>query len=116
MMKFIFIAVCALTWCNSLYSQNSLNPSTGLVYFEFASLDFNKYAELHETVKTDGHFAVETVCIPAKVICVRVLDQRSSAEAFKQLCTLSGLNATEWQAGQQAGAFDNRCQQARTGN
>ncbi|MFM7234261.1 MAG: hypothetical protein ACKOZM_06690, partial [Flavobacteriales bacterium] len=89
------------------------------IYFEYPSIDFNKYAELHEAVKADGSFIIETVCIPAKVMCVKlsngILDT-SSAEAFKQLAALVGLSAIEWAPGQQPGAFDNRCLQARSGN
>ena len=116
MNRFILLTLCALSWCTFSHAQNSVNTNSERYYFEFASLDFNSYAELHETVKVDGHFVIETACIPAKVVCIKTLDRSSSAEAFKQLATLSGLTAIEWNQGGQEAAFDTRCQQARTGN
>jgi hypothetical protein len=104
--------------CGSLFSfgQSIPQPASQLAYFEFASLDFNKYAELHEAVKADGNFLIETACIPAKVISVKKVNVNSNFEAFKQLASLSGLSATEWLQGQQQNAFDQRCLNARTGN
>jgi hypothetical protein len=116
MNKIVFLTLCALSWCTFSHAQTSVNPPSERFYFEFATLDFNAYAELHETIKADGHFIIETACIPAKVICVKTLDRSSNAEAFKQLATLTGLSAVEWNQGRNASAFDTRCQQARTGN
>ena len=119
MKRFILLALCGFTWAVQSCAQSSLPPAPERLYFEYASLDFNKYAELHETVKADGNFIIETACIPAKVMCVKLAQgnpDAASAEAFKQLASLVGLTAIEWTQGQQAGAFDNRCMQARTGN
>jgi len=116
MNRIILLTLCALSWCTFSYAQTSVNPHSERYYFEFATLDFNAYAELHETVKADGHFVIETACIPAKVMCIKTLNRTSTAEAFKQLATLSGLTAIEWSQGRNSGAFDARCQQARTGN
>ena len=98
------------------FAQSTPSSIDERLYFEFVSLDFEKYAELHETVKADGNYSIETVCIPAKVICVKATNAQASNAGFKQLATLVGLNATEWQQGQQVNAFDQRCMNARTGN
>jgi len=109
--------VSILIGCAASFAQANVNnqPSERL-YFEFATLDFNKYAELHESVKADGNFTIDTACIPARVICVKKMTTTASAEAFKQLATLSELIAVEWPAGQVPNAFDQRCLDARSGN
>jgi len=116
MNKVILLAFCALFGCFSSFAQATTSSSNERIYFEFETLDFDKYAELHETIKADGNYIIETACIPAKVICVKKLNTTSSANGFKQLATLSGLSATEWLQGGQANAFDQRCLDARTGN
>ena len=116
MNKVILFTACALLGCISSFAQSATINQTDRIYFEFASFDFNKYAELHETVKADGNFIIETACIPAKVICVKKMNANSNVQAFKQLATLSGLNATEWLQGQEVNAFDQRCLDARAGN
>jgi hypothetical protein len=116
MIKTIFITVCALCMSALSFAQSTPSSIDERLYFEFVSLDFEKYAELHETVKADGNYSIETVCIPAKVICVKATNAQASNAGFKQLATLVGLNATEWQQGQQVNAFDQRCMNARTGN
>jgi hypothetical protein len=116
MNKFILLTACALFGAFSSYAQSPANTVDERIYFEFATLDFNKYAELHETVKADGNFLIETACIPAKVICVKKVNATANAMGFKQLATLSGLTATEWLQGLQGNAFDQRCLDARTGN
>jgi hypothetical protein len=108
--------VCALFLSAFSFSQSAPTSSAEHLYFEFATLDFNKYAELHEAVKADGNYLIETACIPAKVICVKKLSNNASTNGFKQLATLTGLTATEWFQGQQSNAFDQRCLNARTGN
>jgi hypothetical protein len=84
------------------------------MFFEFATLDFNKYAELHESVKADGNYIVETVCIPAKVICVKRVSANASPSGFKQLAALTGLTAVDSEQSMQL--FEQRCMNARTGN
>jgi hypothetical protein len=116
MNKISLITACALFWGMNAFAQTATPEQAEHIFFEFATLDFNKYAELHETVKADGNFLIETACIPAKVICVKKLNANSDAQAFKQLATLSGLDALEWPQGQQVNAFDQRCLDARTGN
>ena len=105
-----------MLFCTTISAQTSASNTEERIYFEFATLDFNKYAELHEAVKADGNYLIETACIPAKVICVKKLNNNAAANGFKQLATLSGLSATEWLQGQQSNAFDQRCLNARTGN
>lgn len=116
MIKTVFITVCTLCWSALSFAQSTPSTTDERLYFEFVSLDFNKYAELHETVKADGNYTIETVCIPAKVICIKATNTQATAAGFKQLSTLVGLNATEWLQGQQINAFDQRCMNARTGN
>jgi hypothetical protein len=116
MNKIILIVACILYGCISSFAQATTAPSQERIYFEFTTLDFNKYVELHETIKADGNYIIETACIPAKVICVKKLNATSSSGGFKQLATLTGLTATEWLQGQQTNAFDQRCLDARTGN
>lgn len=113
--------ITSLTFCAFLLSilssaQTPTAETDGLIYFEFTELDFNKYAELYESVKADGHYVIETACIPANVICVKSLDTPYSSIRFKQLADLVGLDAREWLLDQPAKAFDNRCKNARTGN
>ena len=119
MNRFILLAICALAYSAPSFCQTSVNNPSERLYFEYPSLDFNKYAELHETVKANGVFSIETACIPAKVMCVKLVQgpaDVSAVDAFKQLAMLVGLTAIEWPQGQQDGVFDNRCLQARTGN
>ena len=116
MNKIILLTTCALLGGIDAFAQSTASEQTERIYFEFVTIDFNKYAELHETVNTDGNFLIETACIPAKVICVKKLNANSDAQAFKQLATFSGLVALEWPQGQQVNAFDQRCLDARTGN
>jgi hypothetical protein len=112
----IVLTVCALSWSALSFAQSTAPSSIERLYFEFVSLDFDKYAELQETVKADGNYSIETACIPARVICVKATSNQASAAGFKQLATLINLNATEWLQGQEVNAFDQRCLNARTGN
>lgn len=116
MIKTLLFTCSVILWSISSSAQTSIISPSERIYFEFASLDFDKYAELHESVKADGNFLIETACIPAKVICVKKLNNNVDANGFKQLATLTGLTATEWLQGQQMNAFDQRCLNARTGN
>lgn len=117
MKNLMLLCACFFLSGMACFAQlNANNQSTERLYFEFPTLDFNKYAELHETVKADGNFLIETACIPARVICVKKLSANSSTEAFKQLASLSALTAVEWQGGQVTNAFDQRCLDARSGN
>ena len=116
MSKIILLASCALFGCLSSFAQTTTTPAQERIYFEFATFDFDKYAELSETIKADGNYVIETACIPAKVLCVKKLNPNSNSAGFKQLATLIGLSATEWLQGQEANAFDQRCLDARTGN
>jgi hypothetical protein len=116
MNKIILLTACALFWGQMSFAQSIPTGQTELFFFEFATLDFNKYAELHETVKADGNYFIETVCIPAKVICVKKVTANASSDGFKQLASLTGLTAANWPQGAQPNAFDQRCLDARTGN
>lgn len=87
------------------------------MYFECSDLDFNKYSALHENVKADGHFIIETACIPAHVLCVTTTaNNQSTAEAFKQLATLSGIQSIVERQQYTRADFDKRCSAARIGN
>ena len=116
MIKSFLLSACAVIWCISSFAQTATSPSQERIYFEFTALDFDKYVELHEAIKADGNYLIETACIPAKVICVKKLNSTSNSDGFKQLATLTGLSAIEWVEGQQANAFNQRCLDARTGN
>lgn len=114
MNKVILLTTCALIWGSLSLAQTASSAASDRLFFEFATLDFNKYAELHETVKADGNYTIETVCIPAKVICVKKVNANSSISGFKQLATLTGLSAIE--SPQSMQAFEERCLDARTRN
>lgn len=116
MKKFIVLTFCLIFSSTISIAQVAVNDSESPIYFEFSELDFTKYAELHESVKSDGHFRIETVCIPAKVLCLQILDNRSTPEGFKQLAFLVGLVASELVQENPSQAFETRCQIARTGN
>lgn len=116
MSKFIVLAACILLGHATAFSQAHTQAANNRLYFEFTALDFDKYAELVETVKSDGNFTIETACIPAKVICVKTIVHTATANGFKQLASLTGLTAAEWPQGKEPNAFDQRCLNARSGN
>jgi len=116
MNKFLFISAFALLTSFGLNAQTSAAATPELIYFEFASIDFNQYSKLHDSVKSDGNFTIETVCIPAKVICIKKLNTNANSEGFEQLALKSGLIANTWLGQEQPSAFEDRCLSARTGN
>lgn len=112
----LFALFGCLSICQS-WSQTQINNSSPrLYYFECADIDFNKYVELHESVKADGQFHIETACIPAHVLCVKALNTTAAADAFKQLALLSGIQQVALRPQFTAADFDQRCAAARTGN
>jgi len=116
MTKFLLTSAIVLSSSLSLIAQSNATANTDLIYFEFASIDFNQYSKLHESVKSDGNFIIETVCIPAKVICIKRANTTVNAEAFEQLALKSGLIASPWFEQNQPRAFEDRCISARTRN
>ena len=116
MNKFLFISAFALLTSFGLNAQTSAAATPELIYFEFASIDFNQYSKLHDSVKSDGNFTIETVCIPAKVICIKKLNTNANSEGFEQLALKSGLIANTWLGQEQPRAFEDRCLSARTRN
>jgi hypothetical protein len=116
MNKFLITSAFVLLASFGLYAQTTAPANSELIYFEFASIDFNQYAKLHDAVKSDGNFSIETVCIPAKVICIQKLNSNASSENFEQLALKSGLIANPWLGQEQPRAFEDRCLSARTRN
>ena len=116
MNKLLFMSAFALFSCFGLTAQTSATVNADLMYFEFASIDFNQYSKLHETVKSDGNFAIETVCIPAKVMCIKKANSNADANAFEELALKAGLTANRWIQDNPMHAFEERCLSARTRN
>jgi hypothetical protein len=116
MNKLLFLSAFALFSCIGLSAQTSATAPADLLYFEFASIDFNQYSKLHESVKSDGNFAIETVCIPAKVICIKKVNSNTNTNAFEQLALKAGLTAILWIQDNPVHAFEERCLSARTRN
>jgi hypothetical protein len=116
MNKFLFTSAFVLLASFGLSAQTTAAANSELFYFEFASIDFNQYSKLHDSVKSDGNFMIETVCIPAKVICIKKLNTNANSEGFEQLALKSGLIANTWLGQEQPRAFEDRCISARTRN
>lgn len=116
MNKFLITTALVLLSSFGLSAQTTATANSELMYFEFASIDFNQYSKLHDSVKSDGNFMIETVCIPAKVICIKKLNSNANSEGFEQLALKSGLIANTWLEQNQPGAFEDRCLSARTRN
>jgi hypothetical protein len=116
MNKFLFIVAIALLTSFGLNAQTSAAATPELIYFEFASIDFDQYSKLHDAVKSNGSYSIETVCIPAKVICIKGLTATANSEGFQQLALKSGLIANPWLDQNQPRAFEDRCLSARTRN
>ena len=116
MKKIILLSLFGLLSFYQSWSQTLSNNPAKVMYFECSDLDFNKYSALHENVKSDGHFIIETACSPAHVLCVTTANTRSTAEAFKQLAALSGIQSIVERQQYTRVDFDNRCAAARTGN
>jgi hypothetical protein len=116
MNKFLLTTAAVLFSTLSLNAQSTSTENSDFIYFEFAAIDFNQYSKLHESVKSDGNFLIETVCIPAKVICIKKISANASMDSFERLALKSGLIATPWLEQNQPRAFEDRCISARTRN
>lgn len=116
MKKLYLLSLVILLLQFSLSAQQSLQPEAERFYFECPNLDFDKYAALHEQVKADGRFQLETACIPAHIICVKPLNAGANGAAFKQLALLSGIPTVHHRNTFTRAEFDQRCAAARTGN
>jgi hypothetical protein len=116
MNKLLLVSAFAIFSSFGLRAQTSATAPADLIYFEFASIDFNQYSKLHESVKSDGNFAIETVCIPARVICIKKVSSNANAIAFEKLALKAGLSANVWLQENQEHAFEERCLSARTRN
>jgi len=116
MNKLALFSIFSLLCVSQSWSQTLNSSAPSIFYFESADLDFTKYSALHENVKADGHFYIETACIPAHVLCVKALDNQSVAGAFKQLALLSGINQIVERPNCTSADFDQLCIDARTGN
>jgi hypothetical protein len=116
MNKFFLVAALVLLSSLSINAQTQASATPDLIYFEFAAIDFNQYSKLYEAVKANGNYAIETVCIPAKVICIKKLNSNADPEGFQQLALKSGLVANYWLDSSQPAAFEQRCLDARTRN
>jgi hypothetical protein len=116
MNKFFFATAFALLSSLSLNAQTQSTANPDFIYFEFTAIDFNQYSKLYEAVKVNGNYAIETVCIPAKVICIKKVNPIADSEGFRQLALKSGLIANHWVDLNQPDAFEQRCLDARTRN
>jgi hypothetical protein len=101
---------------NFASAQQIASPSSSTFIIECTNLDFEKYRVLHDNVKADGQFTIETACIPANVLCIKPLVSQASIEGFKQLVTLSGIQMSSSRNNITRAEFDQRCANARTGN
>ena len=116
MNKHLWLAALFYLVFNSTYAQQAeVSASTSFI-IECTDLNFEKYRVLHENVKADGHFTIETACIPANVLCIKPNDMQASIEGFKQLVTLSGIQMAASRNNLTRAEFDLRCANARTGN
>lgn len=108
----------AIFFCvvNLALAQQASTPSSSTFIVECTNLNFEKYQVLHENVKADGQFIIETACIPANVLCIKPLSAQATAEGFKQLVTLSGIQLSTSRNNLTRAEFDQRCANARTGN
>lgn len=116
MNKHLWLAALFYFVVNSATAQQSETSASTSFIIECTDLNFEKYRVLHDNVKADGHFIIETACIPANVLCIKPNDAQASVEGFKQLVTLSGIQMSASRNNLTRAEFDMRCANARTGN
>lgn len=116
MNKHLWLAALCFGVVNFASAQQATTPLTNTFIIECTNLDFEKYRVLHENVKADAQFTIETACIPANVLCIKPLTTQASVEGFKQLATLSGIQLSSSRNNLTRAEFDQRCTNARTGN
>ncbi|MFN5620428.1 MAG: hypothetical protein ACK478_03930 [Flavobacteriales bacterium] len=116
MKKHFWLAAIFFCVVNIAFAQEAVTQSSATFIVECTNLNFEKYQVLHENVKTDGQFTIETACIPANVLCIKPLSAQAGVEAFKQLVTLSGIQVSTSRNNLTRAEFDQRCANARTGN
>ena len=116
MNKHLWLAALFYFAVDSAAAQLAETSASTTFIIECADLNFEKYRVLHENVKADGHFTIETACIPANVLCIKPNNMQASIEGFKQLVTLSGIQMAASRNNLTRAEFDLRCANARTGN
>jgi hypothetical protein len=116
MKKHLWLIVVFFIGITSADAQQAQQTPPSSFIVECTNLSFEKYRTLHENVKADGHFNIETACIPANVLCIKPNDAQASIEGFKQLVTLSGIQIAASRNNLTRAEFDLRCANARTGN
>lgn len=107
-----FFVTAALMCALSVSVSGQSMPKGTLFYVEIPALQVDGYVELVNTLKADGHFEVQTACIPAHVLTIVVITP-SDATAFDQLAVLAGLNSVTHLANFNQELFEQRCLDAR---
>jgi hypothetical protein len=102
----------ALLYALSVSASGQSLPKGTLFYVEIPNLQVDGYVELVNTLKSDGHFEVQTACIPAHVLTIVVIAP-SNETAFDQLAILSGLNSVSHLSNFTQEVFEQRCLDAR---
>ena len=107
-----FFMTAAILCALSLSVAGQSLPKGSLFYVEIPNLQVDGYVELVNTLKADGHFEVQTACIPAHVLTIVVIAP-SDATAFDQLAALSGLPTVSHLSNFNQEIFEQRCMDAR---
>jgi hypothetical protein len=110
--KVRFFMTVALLCALSVSVSGQSMPKGTLFYVEIPTLQVDGYVELVNTLKADGHFEVQTACIPAHVLTIVVISP-SDSTAFDQLAVLSGLSTVTHLENYNQELFELRCLDAR---
>ena len=107
-----FFMTSALLCVLSLSVSGQSLPKGSLFYVEIPNLHVDGYVELVNTLKADGHFEVQTACIPAHVLTIVVITP-SEVSAFDQLATYAGFTTVSHLSDFTQETFEQRCLDAR---
>jgi hypothetical protein len=118
--KFTFLILLSLLFSNAKAQNSSPTQDPVFIYVSCPDINFEKYKELDQLLKTDTRFAVETACIPAHVLTVRinsaaneVLNLSSDFERFRNLCFSAGMETVNMNPTMTKDSFEAQCKSAR---
>lgn len=119
--KFTFLILLSVFFFSANAQNASPNQEPAVIYITCPDIDFEKYKQLDQLLKTDTRFTVTTACIPAHVLTVRVnsnsnelLNLNSEFDRFRNLCMSAGMESLSMNPNMTKDSFEMQCRSART--
>ena len=117
---FCICAVCALP----LFTVAQTTPViSDVFYVQSNSLNVTNYADLHNKLKVDLNFVIETACVPAHMLTIRLVNTslvsngvNANYESFRLLASQVNISDMQLLTNFSNELFEEQCRNARSNN